>query len=109
MSRTAQTLLELRRLAQPTLDLEADLEVFLARRRWLPNLAGGDLDVLLRQSVDDVAGGETALGEAVGVQPNAHRELALAEVVHERDVLERVRRAEAEVADDRAVHEIQAV
>ena len=59
----------------------ADAElVHLPRwRRRLADAAGGDLDVLLAQRTDHVAGRDLARGEAIGIEPQAHRILALAE------------------------------
>ena len=51
-------------------------------RRLLPDRAGGDLDILLADGVDDVAGGETARGGFVRVDPDAHGVFAPAEDLH---------------------------
>ena len=68
-----------RRLAQAPERADAEL-VHLARRRGrLAEAAGGDLDVLLAQRVDDVAGGQLARREALRIEPEPHRVLALAE------------------------------
>ena len=49
------------------------------RRRRLADLAGGDLDVLLRNGVLHVDGGDAEIGEPVGIEPNSHRIAPLAE------------------------------
>ena len=62
--------------------------------------AGRDLDVLLAQRVDDVAGGDLARRQPIRIEPQPHRVLALAE---DRDVadaghaLERVLDVDVEV------------
>ena len=47
-----------------------------------PDLAGGHLKVLLADGRDDVASGHVALGQLVGVEPDPHAVIALAEHGH---------------------------
>ena len=75
--------LELARLDEPARGAHADL-VASGRRGaggW-PDLPGGDLEVLLLERAHHVAGGELARGQPRRVEPQAHRELALAEDAH---------------------------
>ena len=49
------------------------------RRRRIADASSRDVDVLLAQRVDDVAGGQLPRGETHRIEPDAHRVLALAE------------------------------
>ena len=64
---------------EPAERADAELVHLPRRRRRLAEAAGGDLDVLLAQRLDDVVGGQAARRQAIGVEPQAHRVLALAE------------------------------
>ena len=65
---------------QPALCVDRDQEVGAALDRLGAELAGRDLQVLLPDRAHDVAGGETARGDLVGVEPNAHRVIAAAKL-----------------------------
>ena len=66
-------------LAQAPGRAHADLIGLPLARRRVADAAGGDVHVLLAQRVDDVARREPARGQPHRIQPDAHRELALAE------------------------------
>ena len=68
-----------RGFGQPARRAHADLIRLPGRRGRSADLSGGDLHVLLAQRVDDIAGRQSAAGELVRIEPQAHRELALAE------------------------------
>src|SRR5260370_39969953 len=72
----------------------------------LTELAGGDLNVLLGESVGDVERGEATRGKAGGVKPDAHSVLALAEdddVAYAGDALEGVLDIDVEIVRDELV------
>ena len=71
--------LELRRLGETAHRADADLEHLLGRRRRIAEGAGRHLQVLLAQRVDDVAGADVPRRQLGRIEPQAHRELALAE------------------------------
>ncbi len=75
--------------------------VHLTRRGGrLPEAARGHLDVLLAQRLHDVVGRQAARREAVGIDPEPHRVLALAEhhdVADARHALDRVLDVDVEV------------
>ena len=58
---------------QPALGVDLQLELHGAGDRLLANRAGRNLHILLAHGGDDVAGGQVASGELVGVEPNPHR------------------------------------
>ncbi len=64
---------------QPSGGVDAHLVGLPAVGRGMADRAGGDLDVLLGQGVDDVLGVQIVVGETLRVDPQAHRVLALAE------------------------------
>ena len=72
-------LLELVGVDEPAERAQGDLGLLPWEDRRLPDLAGGDLKVLLAQGPHDVAGGHASLGELVGVEPDPHAVIALAE------------------------------
>ena len=89
-------------------DADGDLKVLLGVGGRLAELAGGDFDVLLGESVGDVEGGEAAGGEPGGIEPDAHGVLALAEdddVADAGDALERVADVDVEVVGDEGLRE----
>ncbi len=81
-ARTHHDVAELLLGGQAALGVDGDLEVGLAGRGRRADLAGGDLDVLLAQGRDDVAGGHAAGRQLLGVQPDAHGIGAGAEHLH---------------------------
>ena len=84
-------------------DADGHLEVLVGIGGLLAELAGGDFDVLLGESVGDVEGGEAAGGESRGIEPDAHGVLALAEDddgTDAGDALERVVDVDVEVVGD---------
>ena len=95
--------LELAALAQAAGGAHADLVGLPVARRRIADAAGGDVDVLLAQRVDDVAGRELARGQADRIEPDAHRVLALAEDLHVGDAghaLQRVLDVDVDVVRD---------
>ena len=78
---------ELLRLHQPALRHHGVLEIEPCRRRRLPDLAGRHLDVLLAQHLDHIAGREIARRQLVGIQPDAHAVILLAELQHVADAV----------------------
>ena len=81
----------------------ADLEILAGHGGLRAHLSGGDFDVLLRESVDDIVGGEGAAGHAHGIKPEAHGIFALAEdedVGHAGDALEAVADVNVEIVAD---------
>ena len=58
------------------------------RRRRRAELAGRDLHVLLANRVDDVARGQAARGDLLRIEPDAHRVVAAAELLHVADAVE---------------------
>ena len=94
---------ELGRLRQAAHRAHADRVVLLGRRRRVAERAGGDLHVLLAQRADHVAGGDVAAGQLGRIEPQPHRELALAEhdhVADARHALDRVADVEVDVVAD---------
>ena len=90
-------------LAEPAARADAQLVHLIGGRRRVADAAGGDLHVLLAQRVDDVAAGDAAAGQLAGIEPQAHRELALAEdddVADARHALERVADVQVDVVRD---------
>ena len=90
-------------IGQAADDANGHLEVLLGVGGLLTELAGGDFDVLLGKGVGDVEGGEAAGGEAVGIEPDAHGVLALAEDddgADAGDALEGVADVDVEVVGD---------
>ncbi len=66
-------------------------------------LSGGDFDVLLRQRVGDIQRGQPARRQLVGIEPDAHGVLALAEDddrAHARNTLQRIRYIDVKVVGD---------
>ena len=59
--------------------LSGDLGLLADDGRRLAHLAGGDLEILLAQGRHHVAGGHPASGELVGIEPDPHAVVALAE------------------------------
>ena len=72
-------LLELLDLGQPAERAQGDLDRLAVGDRRLADLAGGDLRVLLADRRGDVAGRHVAGGELLGVDPDPHAVVALAE------------------------------
>ena len=70
---------ELGHFGQPSLSPHAQVEHLIGGGRRVAERTGGDLDVLLAQRVDDVAGGEPARRQLAGIEPQPHRVAALAE------------------------------
>jgi hypothetical protein len=68
-----------RRRTQSTDRVHLHLERRALGRRRLTDLAGGDLNVLLGDRILHVDGGDTEIGEPVGVEPDAHRVPAVTE------------------------------
>src|SRR5262249_18708288 len=66
-------ILELPRICKPTQGLDIELECAWACRRRLIEDARGDLYILRLEGADDLAGGQVARGDLVGVKPDAHR------------------------------------
>jgi hypothetical protein len=60
-------------------------EFLVLGRRCGADLAGGRLQVLLLDRVDDVRGGKAQLGELVGPEPDPHSVVRPAEEIHLRD------------------------
>jgi hypothetical protein len=86
-------------------DADCHLELLFGVRGWLAELAGGDLDVLLGKGIGDVECGETAGGEEVGIEPDAHGVLALAEDddgADTGDTLECIADVDVEIVGDEA-------
>ena len=71
---------ELVDLDQPALGVDRELERLARRRRFLADLAGGHLQVLLADGVDDVLGAEPEGGHLVRIEPDAHAVVAAADV-----------------------------
>ncbi len=70
---------ELLRIGEPAQRVDLHLEGRAGRRRRLADLAGRDLDVLLRDGLLHVDGGDAEIGELVRIEPDAHRIAPLAE------------------------------
>ena len=70
---------ELLRLGQPAERGHRVLEVDARGGGLLADLAGRHLDVLLPQRPDHVAGGHVARGQLVGIEPDPHAVVLLAE------------------------------
>ena len=69
----------------------------------LTELAGGDLNVLLGKGVGYVECGEAAGGEAIGIEPEAHRIFALSEDddgTHAGNTFERIGDIDVEIVGD---------
>jgi hypothetical protein len=79
---------ELGGIAQAADCVHLHLERCARRRRRLADLAGRDLDVLLRYRVLHVDGGDAEIGELVRVEPDAHRIAPFAEDLHVADAFE---------------------
>ena len=97
-----------RGVGQAANDADGHLEVLLGIGGLLAELTGGDLDVLLGESVGDVERGEAAGGEAVGVEPDAHGVLALAEdddIADAGDALQSVLDVDVEIVGDERLRE----
>ena len=100
LARLDDDVLELRTSRQPARRAHAQLIHLVGRRRRVADAAGGDLHVLLAQRADDVAGRQAARRQLVRVEPQPHRELALAEdddVADAGHALERVAHVEVDV------------
>ena len=69
---------KLLRLLQAAERGQGDLRRLAGRGRLLPDLPASHLRVLLADGQDDVVGGEVVDGQAVGIEPNPHAEIALA-------------------------------
>src|SRR5690606_16101420 len=83
---------ELVRFDEATARPDGDLERLIRPRRGLPDLARGDLEVLLLQGPRDVLRRQPAPRQRGGIEPDAHGELTLAEdanLAHAADALER--------------------
>ena len=94
---------ELVRVREPAHDAHRDLESLLRVGWRLPELAGGNLDVLLLERVHHVGCGQAAGGQAHGIEPHAHGVLALAEdhyIAHAGHALERVLHVDVQVVGD---------
>ena len=79
---------ELARIDQPAERLDVELEGALMRHRRLVEHAGGHLDVLRLQRLDDLAGGQVARGDPVGIEPDPHGVVARAEDLDVADAVE---------------------
>src|SRR6202044_650054 len=89
-------------------DSNGQLELLARVGGLLAELAGSDFDVLLRKGVGDVEGGETTGGKAVGIEPDAHGILALAEDddgTDARDAFEGIADVDVEVVGDEGLGE----
>ncbi len=89
-----------RDLPQTARGAHADLVRLSLTRGRVADAAGGDLNVLLAQRIDDVAGGQLARGQLGRVEPEAHRVLAFAEdhdVADAGKALERVLHVDVDV------------
>ena len=75
-------LAELGRVVEAADGVDLHLECRAGRGRGLADLAGSDLDVLLRDRVLDVDRGDAEIGQLVGIEPDAHRIAPLAEDLH---------------------------
>ncbi len=85
---------------EPPDGAHADLKFLSGFDRRLPDLAGGDVHVLLLQGADRVRGGQPAAGHAHRIEPQAHGILAFAEdddVGHSGHALQRVFYIDVEV------------
>ncbi len=78
-------LFELRRIGQRRRDIGRELKILAAGRGRHPDLAGGDVGVLLLNRVDHILRGERALVQLLGIEPDAHRVFANAEDDHVAD------------------------
>ena len=83
---------ELLGVGEPALGDDGVLEVLAARHGRPAELPGRHLDVLLAQGGDDVPGGHVARGELVGIDPDAHAVVLLAQ---QGDVADALRRGPA--------------
>ena len=83
---------ELLRIAEPSDRIDLELERGARRRRRLSQLAGGHLDILLRDRGLDVGRGDAEGGELVRVEPYAHRVPPLAEDGHVADTRQPLQR-----------------
>ena len=107
-ARLDDDVLELADLGQPPRGADADLVALTLARRRLADAAGRHLDVLLAQRVDHVAGGDRPGRQPVGIEPDAHRILALAEDEHLADAGEPLERV-LDVDVDVVAHEQRVV
>ena len=64
---------------QPARGAHADLVGLPGARRRRAHLPGRDLHVLLAQRLHHLIGGDVAAGQAIGIEPQAHRVAAFAE------------------------------
>src|SRR5208282_1217220 len=79
---------ELRGIDEPAHGAEGELELGASGRGRQTEGAGGDLDVLLADGVDDIAGGHVAGSDFVGIEPDAHAVIARAENLDVADAVE---------------------
>ena len=94
---------ELARFGEPALRPHAQVEHLIGGGGRIAQRAGGDLDVLLAQRVDDVAGGEAARRQFARIEPQPHGVTALAEdddVAHAGHALDRVADVAVEIVAD---------
>ena len=82
LGRTNNDILELFRLGQPAERRKGDLQQAARAGRWIADLPGRNLQVLLAQRVDHVAHGQISHGHFVRVDPHSHAVIALAEHQH---------------------------
>ena len=91
---------ELRRLTEPPHCPNAHLVLLSRNRRLLPHLPRRDFHVLLRQRIHHVGRREPASRHPHRIQPQPHRELALAKddhVRHARNALQRIPHVHVEI------------
>ena len=71
---------ELRGIGEPAQGVDGELELLSPGDRLLPDLAGGDLQVLLGDGDDHIGGAHGERRELVRIEPDAEAVVALAEV-----------------------------
>ena len=93
---------------QPTERVELKCEHLLSGGRRLPQPAGGNLDVLILDCVDDVARRDFEVGELFWFQPDPHGVVAAAEnldLTDARDAIERIDDVNARVVGEEGLVE----
>ena len=94
---------ELQRIGQAPDHSQGDLEVLLLVGRRTAQLTGRNFDVLFLQRSHHVGGGQLPRRQLRGIEPDAHRILALAEdhhIAHARYALQRVFHVDVEIVRD---------
>ncbi len=79
---------KLLRIGEPPQRIDCELELLAVGNGLLADLAGGNLEVLLRDGLHDIHGCQAKGREFVGIHPGPHTVVALAEIGHAGDARE---------------------